>query len=355
VSDRQASEASTRGPGPWTAAAILAAVAWFGCGDGGETILHIFSWSDYFTTEIIKEFEQEKNVRVVLDTYENNEGLVAKLQTGVTGYDLVVPSDYAVEQLIGMGLLLAIDRDNVPNFAGLDPKFLGQYFDPTNTYSVPYLWGTAGIGYDSSQVDPAPTSWAVLWDDEYADRMNMLDDMREAFGVALKRLDYSVNTSDRGELDEARALLIEQKPLLRSYATETDDLMLTGQVVLTHAWSGDVVRVAEEKPEWRYALPIEGSTFFIDNLAIPKGAANKAAAEAFIDFILRPKNIAAVTAFTRYGNCVPASSAHLPKALRDNPAVFPPSDAYDRLEPIRYSGDMAVMYGQAWTAVKAAQ
>ena len=328
---------------------------WAGCGSDGQETLHIFSWSDYFSQEVIDEFARGQGVRVVIDTYENNEDLVAKLQTGVTGYDIVVPSDYAVEQLIQLGLLLRIDRSNVPNFPNIGERFLGQYFDPETTYSVPYLWGTAGIGYDSTKVEPAPTSWMTLWDPRYEDGINMLDDMRETFGVALKRLGYSVNTTDPAQLDEARALLIEQKPLLRSYTTETDDLMLTGQVVVTHAWSGDVIRVAEEKPEWRYALPTEGSTFFIDNLAIPKGARHKALAERFINLILEPAHAATVTAFTRYGNCVPASAEHLPESLRSNPAVFPLADAYDRLESIRWSGDVEVLYGEAWTAVKAAQ
>ena len=320
-----------------------------------QETLHLFTWSDYFSDEAIRGFESEAGVRVVIDTYENNEDLVAKLQAGVTGYDLVVPSDYAVAQLIALDLLEPIDRANIPNFANLDPKFLDQYFDPGNVYSIPYLWGTAGIGYDATRVDPAPTSWAVLWDERYADRINMLDDMRETMAVALKRLGYSVNATDPAQIEAARDLLIEQKPLVRSYTTETDALMLSGQVVLTHAWSGDVLRVQEEKPAWRYVVPDEGSTFFIDNLAIPKGTRHKALAERFIDYILRPEVIASVTAFTRYANCVPASIPLLPEHLRENPAVFPPDEVIRNLETLRDLGEAEVRYGEAWTAIKAAQ
>lgn len=337
--------------------AVAFAVLAVGCapGDAKPKTLHVFSWSDYFTPDIIARFEAESGAKVVLDTYESNEDLVAKLQTGATGYDVILPSDYAVQKLAALGLLETLDRSNVPNFGDLDPQFLGKYFDPDNAYSLPYVWGTAGIGYDSTKVDGAPTSWAVLWDAKYAGEINMLDDMRESMGAAFKRLGYSINTTDPAKIAEARSLLIEQKPLIASYRTETDDLMQAKQVVLTHAWSGDVLRVAEDSPEWRYVVPEEGSTFFIDNLAIPKGAPNKALAESFLNFMLQPDVIAQVTAFTRYGNCVVGSREHLPDSLRNNPAVFPPPEVLARLETIQGLGDAEVLFGEAWTAVKAAQ
>ncbi|MBT3267728.1 spermidine/putrescine ABC transporter substrate-binding protein [Candidatus Poribacteria bacterium] len=336
-------------------AAIVFVAFVAGCAQDDAKTLHVFSWSDYFTPEIVARFEAETGAKVILDTYESNEDLVAKLQAGVTGYDVVLPSDYAVQQLAALGLLAELDKANIPNFANLDPQFLGKYFDAANAHSVPYVWGTAGIGYDSSKVSPAPTSWAALWDEAYAGEINMLDDVRESMGAAFKRLGYSINTTDPPKIAEARALLIDQKPIIASYRTETDDLMQAKQVVLTHAWSGDVLRVAEDSPEWKYVVPDEGSTFFIDNLAIPAGAPHKALAESFINFMLQPDVIAQVTAFTRYGNCVTASRSHLPDSLKDSPAIFPPPDVLARLETIQSLGAADVLYGEAWTAVKAAQ
>jgi spermidine/putrescine transport system substrate-binding protein len=334
-----------------------ALVVWgMGCGQEDTPTLHVFTWSDYFTPEVLATFEAESGAKVVLDTYESNEDLVAKLQAGVTGYDVVVPSDYAVEQLAGLGLLATLTKANVPNLASnVDGQFLGKYFDPGNTYSVPYVWGTAGIGYDSSKLATAPTSWAVLWDESLSGEINMLGDSRETFGVALKRLGYSINESDPARIAEAQAMLIAQKPLVYSYETETDALMQSKQVTVTHAWNGDVLRVAKEQPEWKYVVPDEGGTIFIDNLAIPKATQHQALAESFLDYLLRPDVIAQITLFTQYANCVPASQAHLPEAVTTNPAVYPPSELTARLEPIKREAAMDRAYGDAWTALKAAQ
>ncbi len=337
---------------------VLAAalVVWSaGCGPQETQTLHVFTWSDYFTPEVISVFEAEAGAKVVLDTYESNEDLVAKLQAGVTGYDVVVPSDYAVEQLAGLALLAPLTKANIPNLANVDAQFLGKYFDPANTYSVPYVWGTAGIGYDSSKLAAAPTSWDVLWDESLSGEINMLGDSRESFGVALKRLGYSINESDADRIAEAQALLIAQKPLVYSYETETDALMQSKQVTVTHAWNGDVLRVAKEQPEWKYVVPDEGGTIFIDNLAIPKATQHQALAEAFLDYVLRPEVIAQITLFTQYANCVPGSQAHLPETVTTNPAVYPPTELTARLEPIMREAAMDRAYGDAWTAVKAAQ
>ncbi|GIX05960.1 MAG: spermidine/putrescine ABC transporter substrate-binding protein [Candidatus Poribacteria bacterium] len=336
-------------------AGALGAVFVMGCGRGeSKQELNLFTWSDYISEEAVRRFEEEYNAHVVIDTFEDNDELVAKLQAGVTGYDVIVPSDYAVQQLINLGLVLPLNKENIPNFQNLDPRFLDQYFDPGNVYSVPYLWGTAGIGYNSEVIPEPPDSWWILWDEKYKGEINMLDEMRETMAVALKMLGYSVNTTDPQQIAEARDLLIRQKPLVRSYTTETDDLMVSGQILLTHAWNGDVLRVAEEYPQWKYVVPKEGSTFFLDNLCIPKGTDNKELAEKFINFILEPEIIASVSAFTHYGNAVPASMDYLPEELKNDPAVFPPDEVIERLEMLRDVGDAEVLYGEAWTAIKSA-
>ena len=315
--------------------------------------LNIFTWAGYVSDDIRTGFEEEFGVDVIVDTYASNEDLLAKLQAGATGYDVIMPSDYMVSILIKLDLLAELDRGAIPNFQNVSPLFLGKYFDAENRYSVPYTFGTAGIAYDSAVVQPAPDSWNVLWDETYANQFSMLDDQRETLGVALKLLGYSLNTTDAKELQAAKAKLIAQKPLVKQYKSEAEELLLAGDVVMAHCWSGDAFRAAETRTTIRYVIPKEGSSQFIDAVCIPKAAPHQRLAAQFINYLLRPEINAKITVFTKYGTCVPAAKEHLPDSLREHQFIYPPKEVLASLEWLIDPGDFTRHYNRAWEEIKA--
>ena len=315
--------------------------------------LNIFTWAGYVSDDIRTGFEEEFGVDVIVDTYASNEDLLAKLQAGATGYDVIMPSDYMVSILIKLDLLAELDRGAIPNFQNVSPLFLGKYFDAENRYSVPYTFGTAGIAYDSAVVQPAPDSWNVLWDETYANQFSMLDDQRETLGVALKLLGYSLNTTDAKELQAAKEKLIAQKPLVKQYKSEAEELLLAGDVVMAHCWSGDAFRAAETRTTIRYVIPKEGSSQFIDAVCIPKAAPHQRLAAQFINYLLRPEINAKITVFTKYGTCVPAAKEHLPPSLREHQFIYPPKEVLASLEWLIDPGDFTRHYNRAWEEIKA--
>ena len=203
---------------------------------------------------------------------------------------------------------------------------------PENRYSVPYTFGTAGIAYDSAVVSPDPDSWSVLWDPQYKNQFSMLDDQRETLGAALKMLGYSLNTTDPEEIRAAKEKLIDQKPLVKQYKSEAEELLIAGDVVMAHCWSGDAFRASETRPTIRYVIPKEGSSQFIDTVCIPKSAPHKVLAEQFINYLLRPEVNAKITAFTKYGTCVPMAKEYLPAHLREHKFIYPPAEVLESLE-----------------------
>ena len=324
-----------------------------GQGDAKDEQLNIFTWAGYVSDDIRTGFEEEFGVDVIVDTYASNEDLLAKLQAGATGYDVIMPSDYMVSILIKLDLLAELDRGAIPNFQNVSPLFLGKYFDVENRYSVPYTFGTAGIAYDSAVVQPAPDSWNVLWDETYANQFSMLDDQRETLGVALKLLGYSLNTTDAKELQAAKEKLIAQKPLVKQYKSEAEELLLAGDVVMAHCWSGDAFRAAETRTTIRYVIPKEGSSQFIDAVCIPKAAPHQRLAAQFINYLLRPEINAKITVFTKYGTCVPAAKEHLPDSLREHQFIYPPKEVLESLEWLIDPGDFTRHYNRAWEEIKA--
>ncbi len=323
-----------------------------GC-DGGKEQLNVFTWSGYVSDDIRKGFETEYGVNVIVDTYANNEDLLAKLQAGATGYDIIMPSDYMVSIMIKENLLAELNRDNIPNLQNINSLFLNKYFDPNNTYSVPYTFGTAGIAYDSSVVNPAPDSWSVFWDEKYKNQFSMLDDQRETLGATLKLLGYSLNTNDPEELEQAKNKLIAQRPLVKQYKSEAEELLIAGDVAMAHCWSGDAFRAADVRPSIRYVIPKEGSSQFIDTVCIPKSAPHKDLAEKFINYLLRPEVNAKITEFTKYGTCVPDAKNHLPKELQKHEFIYPPAEIMESLEWLIDQGDFTKQYSRAWDEVKA--
>jgi len=319
--------------------------------------LHIYNWSEYIDPEIYADFEEEFGVKVIEDTFSSNEDLLAKLQAGATGYDLIVPSDYMVAIMIELDLLAELNYDNIPNFGNISDIFRDPPYDPGNKYSVPYQWGTTGIGYDLDVFEEAPDSWAYLFDPEmaapYAGQMSMLNDSRETIGAALKYLGYSINSTDEQELEEAKQLLIQQKAWVSTYDSDGfEDLLAAGETVIAHGWSGDFFAAAEEAEQVWYVIPSEGGVIWTDNLAIPKSAPSQYTAEAFINYLLRPEVGAKITNYTWYGSPNKASEEFIDPEILEEPAIYPPEEVMDKLEFIRDVGEATTLYDRIWTEIK---
>ncbi len=342
-------------------ALIVVLAACGSTGDGGKQELakelHVYNWSEYIDPEIYSDFEQEFGVKVIEDTFSSNEDLLAKLQAGATGYDLIVPSDYMVAIMIELDLVSELNYDNIPNFKNIDDLFKDPPYDPGNKYSVPYQWGTTGIGYNADELDEPPDSWGYLFDPEmaapFAGKMSMLNDSREAMGAALKYLGYSVNSTNEQELEEAKQVLIRQKEWVSAYDSDGfEDLLAAGEVMIGQGWSGDYFAAAEDAPQVWYIIPMEGGVIWTDNLAIPKTASSQYTAEAFINYLLRPEVGAKITNYTWYGSPNKASSEFIDPEILEEPAIYPPPEVMAKLEFLRDVGEATAIYDRMWTEIK---
>jgi spermidine/putrescine-binding protein len=315
--------------------------------------LYYFTWSDYVDPESVVKFEKTRGVRVVVDTFSSNEELLAKIQTGMTGYDVVAPSDFMAGLMGRLGLLTELDLEKIPNVQHLEPHLQQLPFDPTHRFAIPYLWGTVGIGYNADVVTNSPTSWEALWDPQYSGRISMLNDEREVFGLALRALGYSLNSVDPQAIQEAKQKLIVQKPLVKAYTSEQfDQLLVAGEVVLAHAWGGPVARAMRERPSIRYAIPKEGGTIWTDCLAVLASSQNQALAMDFINYLLDEE----VSLLTSQRLLFASANRHvrerLPAAIRDNPAVYPPAEVLSRMEWIEDVESATRYYDRAWIELK---
>ncbi len=318
-----------------------------------QTTLHYFTWSDYVDPEILKKFEATRNVQVVVDTFSSNEELLAKVQTGVTGYDVVVPSDFMAGIMGKLGLLAELDLQRIPHVHDLEFYVQHLRFDPDQRFAIPYLWGTAGIGYDSEIVSQPPTSWNVLWDPQYSGRISMLNDQREVFGLALRSLGFSLNSRDPNIIQQAKEKLIAQKPLVKAYTSEQfDQLLVSGEVVLAHAWGGPIARAMQVRPSLRYAIPEEGGTIWADCLAVLASSTQKPLAMDFINYLL-DEDVALLTSRRLlFASANRHVRDRLPKAIRENSAVYPPQDIVKRLEWIEDVEGAMRYYDRAWIELK---
>ncbi len=327
-----------------------------GGGGGDDNTLNLYNWSDYVAKDTLPGFERRTGIKVVQDFYGSNEELLAKLQAGATGYDVIVPSDYMVSIMIKSDVIQKLDKSKIPNFDNLDPAFKGLPYDPNNEYSAAYQWGTTGILYNPEAVDEEVTSWNAMWNPQYEGKIGMLNDVRETFGASLKRLGYSLNSTRESELDEAQAELEKQKPLLRGYfgSPEGGDLVVGGDLVLAHVFSGDGFAAIYEDEKLEYVIPQDGATRWTDNMAIPIGASNPDAAHKFINYILDAEVGAELSNYTYYGCPNEASYPMIDKAAKNNPAIYPPPEVFEKLEVIRDVGKFTREYERRFTEVKSA-
>jgi len=327
--------------------------AWPAGGDVRQ--LNIYIWSTYISPRVVRGFEREFRCQVNYDLYDSNEALLAKLQAGNVEYDLVVPSDYMVEILIRQGLLAKLDKSRLPTaWASIDSRFLGLPFDPHNEYSVPYAWGTTGLAYRADLVKETVDSWSALFDPRFAGHILLLDDTREVFGMALKKLGYSLNSTDPDEIRQARDLLLRQKPLVKGYnSSNFEQDLAAGDAWIAQAYNGNMTFVMRDEPRIRYVIPKEGCTISVDCACIPRNAPHKKLAMEFINYSHRPEVAAMFVNDCGFNTPSRYERRDIEPWLLLNPAVFPNPTALGHCEFMRDVGSIVALYDRYWTEIKA--
>ncbi len=321
-----------------------------GISNGAE--LHVLTWANYVPDEIVKEFEKASETTVRVSTFDTNESLYEKLKDAAVRCDVCVPSDYMVATLIEEEYIAPLDTKRVPHAKHLDKRFLGLYFDPTNKYSLPFLWGTAGIGFNKQHV-PSVESWTVLFNPAHAGKISMLDDARECFAVALKSLGRSVNETEPTWLNQATEVLEKQQPLVARYESEDFvELLRSGNVIFAHGYSGELAKLAAQEPEkFGYVIPKEGGTVAVDNLCLAKKASNVVGAHAFINFLLQPEVAARIVNKTGYASANEAAKSGIDPAILANRSVYPDKETLQRCEYIKELGESGGLLGESGTRV----
>lgn len=333
---------------------MLLSIVVSGCGES-RPVVNIYNWGDYIDPQIISMFEKEYGVKAVYDTYATNEDLYIKLKKGGSSYDVVIPSDYMIERMIRENLLAKLDFDNIDQYKNIDDDFLNLDYDPSNEYSVPYMWGTVGIIYNKEMVSRPLTSWADLWDEEFSGQIIMLNSQRDSIAVALKKLHYSMNTRDIKELEEAKNELISQKPLVYAYlGDEVKSVMTGGEAAIAVVWSGDAVIMMQENEDLEYVIPSEGTNLWFDAMVIPENAKNKSGGEDFINFVSRP-DIAALNAeYIGYSSPISLAVDLLPEELSNDPVAYPDPSLLINTEIFKDPQDILTEYDRIWTEITSA-
>ena len=317
----------------------------------------VYNWGEYIDPEVLDIFEEETGITVVYEEFETNESMYPKVQAGAVSYDVVCPSDYMIQRMIENDLLAEINFDNIPNIKNIGEQYMkqSQGFDPENKYSVPYCWGTVGILYNKTMVEEPVDSWSILWDEKYADQILMQNSVRDAFGIALKYCGYSLNSTDLDELQEAKELLMKQKPLVQAYVVDqVRDKMISNEAAIGVIYSGEAIYTQSENPDLEYVIPKEGSNMWIDSWVIPKNAQNKENAEAFINFLCRPDIAKMNFDYITYSTPnVPARDLVEDDAIRNSTIAFPDASELERCETYNYLGTkFDNIYNELWREIK---
>lgn len=326
--------------------------------------LYVYNWGEYIDETVIEDFEKETGIHVVYDLFETNEEMYPVIEAGGVSYDVVCPSDYMIQKMIENDLLAEINFENIPNISYIGEEFMtrSQAFDPENKYSVPYTWGTVGILYNDKKLEEMgvepPDSWLDLWDERYAGEILMQDSVRDAFMCALKGMGYSLNSTDPSELEQAKEMLIRQKPLVQAYVIDqVRDKMLGEEAAISVIYSGEMLYLQESAAgkdfNLEYVIPKEGTNLWIDSWVIPKNAKNKENAEKWIDFLCRPDIAKRNFEYITYATPNQGAYDLLDEELQNNKAVFPDWDSLGNAEVYQYLGEDAdSLYNELWKQVK---
>ena len=334
---------------------LTAALALLYCAALAQGELRIYNWSGYTSEEMIAAFEEETGIDVSLDTYDTNETLLAKLKSGNTGYDIVVPTHNFVSIFVQEGLLEPINAPELANYENIDERWRDPEWDPGNVYTVPWQWGTTSFSVDTALYDGDVNTYEVLFNppEAYRGNIGMFDSWDEVLPMALRYLGYDEPcTTETDAFRAALELLEAQKPYVKVYTSEGIlENMIAGETSLNTYWNGASMRVRAERPSVTYAYPREGVTGWMDNLAIAAGAPNKENALTFINWFLEPEHAAMQSNFARYGNGVAGSAEYMDAELQNAPEIVPPEGANIVFQPT-CSPEYTDLASRVWTRLK---
>lgn len=341
---------------------LIIVLALTGCGTSNQntdrpfsgTTLNVYNWGDYIAEDTIRLFEEETGMKVNYELFDSNEIMYSKYKSGAVDYDVLIPSDYMIEKLIEEDELLELNMDNIPNAKFIDEKFKGLAFDSEDLYSIPYMWGTVGILYNTTMVSEEINSWNELFDAKYEGQIVMQNSVRDAAMVALKNLGYSLNSTNQEEIDEAFELLKEQSSLVQAYVNdEVRDKMIGEEAALAVIYSGEAQVTMEANENLAFVNPSEGTNLWFDAMVIPKSTRNKEAAEAFINYMCKTE--------IAYNNCdyigyaTPHIEAYklLDEEVKNNSATYPSEDILSNCEVyVDLGPEMTQYYNEKWTEMK---
>ena len=317
--------------------------------------LYLFNWGNYIDPDLIKEFEAETNIQVVYETFDSNDAMEAKLKQGGTRYDIVFPSESSITKLVNQNLLQKLDHSKIKGLENISPFLLNSPVDNGNQYTIPYFWGTVGIMVNTKYIDPESIqTWSDLWKEDFKNKVLVLDGNREALGMALQSLGYSLNSKNENELHAAEVKLKELKPNVRAVLNEEiKTMMKLEEAPIGMGYSGDAAAVAEENPNVQYILPKDGSAVWTDNFAIAHTAVNVEGAYAFINFMLRPENAARNAAYVGYSTPNEKAKELMDPEVTSDETFYPSEEIINSLEHYEYLGnDWIQKYNEAFLDFK---
>ena len=318
------------------------------------TEIKVYNWYDYIDPDVLDIFEEETGIHVNYVNFSQNEDMYTRLSTGAEVYDVVIPSEYMIQRLIKEDLLAELDLSNIPNMENVLPSLLDPAYDPGNAHSVPYMWGTLGIVYNTEMVDEPITSWTALLDEKYAGEIFMMDSVRDTVGLALKTLGYSMNSHDEAELAEAGEWLMAQRDsgVVGGYILDqAKDMMAGNEAAMAVMYSGDALYAMEKNDKLAYVIPDEGSNVWVDGMCVPKVCQNKEAAECFIDFMCRPDIAQKNMEYIYYSSPITQVVENLSEEELASTAMNPTDEMVARCEYYVDISDVAYLYDDIWMDV----
>ncbi|MCW6036258.1 spermidine/putrescine ABC transporter substrate-binding protein [Spirulina subsalsa FACHB-351] len=321
---------------------------------GSADELYIYTWAGYTDDDLLQRFQEETGIRAVADVFDSNEAMLARLQASGGGdYSIIYPSDYMVQKMVELDLLLELDHGQIVGLDRLFPRFQNPVYDPHNRYSIPLSWGTTGLIYNRTQLSEPPQDWDYLWEHQgdLRKRITLLNDVREVIGATLRSLGYSYNSTDPEALEAAYEKLRALKPAIASFTSDAwRNQILTGDLMVAMCYAPDANEVMQENPDLQYVLPLSGSSLWGDALVIPRSAPNVAGAYAWMNFMLQPDIAAEICDRLSFATPNEQAFKQLPRRIRENVCLFPPEPAIGNCEGlIPIDETTSALYDRYWT------